>query len=307
MHRGYIKIWRRLKDSDFWTAEKFTRAQAWVDLIMLANHKDSFFRARGQRIDVKRGQVAHSEQSLAARWKWSRGKVRRFLQELEGKLVPDDLDGKTEKTEHHNERMIVQHKSNITTLITIVNYDQYQGDGTVDGTAGGTPNRTADGTADGTHLKNEKNEKNVKEEKERGSETADPPPARPTEQTPKKKRQQLPHSFSLTKGLIAYASSQGLNGDIPQVFAHFCDHHRAKGTVMLDWTAAWRTWVRNEIKFNSRKNKPGANTTGKREGLQRTMEMFARREHERRAIEAEDRETEGFGYHPDGDGKVLPS
>jgi hypothetical protein len=29
----------------------------------------------------------------------------------------------------------------------------------------------------------------------------------------------------------------------------FTDHHQAKGTTMLDWQAALRTWVRNAAKF----------------------------------------------------------
>ncbi len=40
--------------------------------------------------------------------------------------------------------------------------------------------------------------------------------------------------------------------DVRQVFDQFSDHHAAKGSVMADWTAAWRTWCRNEITFNSR-------------------------------------------------------
>ena len=149
MHRGYIKLYRRLRDSDFWLSEKFTGPQAWVDLLMLANHKDTFFKARGQRIDVRRGQVAYSEVTLAERWKWSRGKVRRFLSELSSKTV----------------QQIVQQKNNVTTLITIINWEQYQ----VDGTALGTPDGTALGTPDGTHLKNVKNVKNEKKKDREGS------------------------------------------------------------------------------------------------------------------------------------------
>ena len=29
----------------------------------------------------------------------------------------------------------------------------------------------------------------------------------------------------------------------------FMDHHRAKGSVMADWQAAWRAWVGNAVKF----------------------------------------------------------
>jgi DNA replication protein DnaD len=100
--------------------EPFTRSQAWIDLILLANHKPGVIRVRGNRVDVKRGQVGWSQVALAKRWKWSRGKVRRFLKELE-----------------KNDHQIVQQKNNITTLINIINYEQYQGNGTADGTADG--------------------------------------------------------------------------------------------------------------------------------------------------------------------------
>lgn len=29
----------------------------------------------------------------------------------------------------------------------------------------------------------------------------------------------------------------------------FLDHHTAKGTLFSDWSAAWRTWIRNAVKF----------------------------------------------------------
>ena len=69
-------------DSPDWLAEPFTRGQAWVDLLLLANHKEGFIRRRGVLVAVERGQVGYSEEALAARWKWSKGKVRRFLSEL---------------------------------------------------------------------------------------------------------------------------------------------------------------------------------------------------------------------------------
>jgi len=106
--KGWFSVHRSLTDSEFWLSEKFTRPQAWVDLLALANHKDSWYRCRGIRVEVKRGQVGYSETSLAERWKWSRTKVRAFLDELE------------------KEQQIKHQKTNVTTLITIVNYHHYQ-------------------------------------------------------------------------------------------------------------------------------------------------------------------------------------
>lgn len=36
---------------------------------------------------------------------------------------------------------------------------------------------------------------------------------------------------------------------VGDVYETFHNHHTAKGTLMADWSAAWRTWVNNEVKF----------------------------------------------------------
>ena len=77
----------------------------------------------------------------------------------------------------------------------------------------------------------------------------------PTNQSRPKRKRQLPKDFELTDELIAYAKTQGINGRVQDVFDHFCDHHRAKGSTMLDWTAAWRTWCRNDKKFRGKEDR----------------------------------------------------
>jgi len=71
---------------------------------------------------------------------------------------------------------------------------------------------------------------------------------------PAKKPSKIPADFMLTEKLIEFAKSQGINGNVQQIFDQFKDHHKNKGTLGLDWEAGWRTWVRNEIKFNSGKS-----------------------------------------------------
>ena len=105
---GWIKLHRGLLDNDLWRSEPFSRGQAWVDLLLLANHKESFFYKRGNRVVVKRGQVGRSVVELSDRWKWSRTKINKFLKDLE------------------KEQQIITHKSTVTQLLTIVNYDVYQ-------------------------------------------------------------------------------------------------------------------------------------------------------------------------------------
>ena len=83
MDNTFFKVYRSLLDDPLWLSEPFTYGQAWVDLIGRANFadKDNFYRGRYQQI--KRGQIATSQQELAARWKWSRRKVHTFLKNLE--------------------------------------------------------------------------------------------------------------------------------------------------------------------------------------------------------------------------------
>jgi hypothetical protein len=45
-----------------------------------------------------------------------------------------------------------------------------------------------------------------------------------------------------------------LVANIYDIAASARDHHLAKGTVMVDWSAAWRTWARNAITFNRRES-----------------------------------------------------
>ena len=112
---GWIKIHRNITENPMYFSEPFTRMQAWIDLLLLANYRDGAIYVRGNKIDVKRGQIAKSQEFLATRWRWSRGKVLRFLAELQ------------------KCGQIVQQKNNVTTIISVVNYEYYQQDGTTDG------------------------------------------------------------------------------------------------------------------------------------------------------------------------------
>ncbi len=83
VNEGWVKIHRNIQDNPLWTSEPFNRALAWVDLILLANHKDGYIYVRDHKIQVRRGQVGWSQQRLSKRWRWSITKVRKFLEDLE--------------------------------------------------------------------------------------------------------------------------------------------------------------------------------------------------------------------------------
>lgn len=138
-NKGWIRLHRQIMETPEWLAEPFTRGQAWVDLLLLANHKTGYIRKRGILIAVGRGQVGYSEESLVERWHWSRGKVRRFLSELQrreqitrkpAQILQCGINSKlSEKT--------VQKKTSVSNLIYIINYDKYQMNGTEDDTEDG--------------------------------------------------------------------------------------------------------------------------------------------------------------------------
>ena len=144
---GWARIQRKLIKSDLWLDEPFTRGQAWVDLILLAAHKASYTRIRGVRVDVERGQLATALRFLATRWRWSVGKVQRFLDELE------------------TDKQIGTQKNNVSTTITITNYDTYQGNEYADDNADGTQIDTQTSTQTGTQTEQIQEGKELKKEK----------------------------------------------------------------------------------------------------------------------------------------------
>jgi len=145
---GWVKLHRELTSHWLWEG-RFSKGQAWVDLLMLANHKPNKVLLNGTLVEIKRGQLAYSMVSLADRWLWSRQSVMRFISLLKSDSMVDSLGTPQ------------------TTIITILNYEQYQ---TTD--TGGDIKRTSDGTTDGhrmvqrsLHKQEVKKEKNVKKER----------------------------------------------------------------------------------------------------------------------------------------------
>lgn len=140
---GYIKLDRRILESDIWMEKPFDRARAWVDLLLLANWKDRDEIYRGRLVHRKRGDVNCSIGWLADRWGWSRNKVYRYLEQL-SRTQMCTVDGTTHGTTIHIEK-----------------YAFYQDGQNTHGTTNGTTNGTTDGTTDGTHHKKGKEKKRI--------------------------------------------------------------------------------------------------------------------------------------------------
>ena len=166
---GWIKLHRQIQDCDFlWDSkdEPFDRRSAWIDLLLMANHKDTRLIFRGKAITVGCGQRITSLHKLSERWHWGINRVRNYLDLLQ------------------DENMIIRESDNTKTLITIVNYQKYQGFDEFDHTPTDTVTDTVTDTLtdtvtdiaqiqsqiqsqipnnnDNNDLKNDKNDKNDK-------------------------------------------------------------------------------------------------------------------------------------------------
>lgn len=106
--KGYIKLYRDIRDHWIWKEKPYDRAHAWADLIMMVNHEDRKIMFDGHPVDVVRGSCITSIRKLGDRWGWSRSKVSRFLDDLE------------------REQMVTQKRATKRTMISIDNYCIYQ-------------------------------------------------------------------------------------------------------------------------------------------------------------------------------------
>lgn len=72
-----------------------------------------------------------------------------------------------------------------------------------------------------------------------------------------------PSEFSVTPELARWAQANVPQIDVVIETENFLDHHRAKGSAFKDWPAAWRTWMRNSVRFAPRATQSSMNRGGK--------------------------------------------
>ena len=143
---GWIKIYRQITECAIWdTDEPFSQRDAWIDLLLMANHRDKEILIGRRPCIVKAGQRYTSIRKLSSRWRWGIKKTESYLKLLK-KLKMITIKGDTRGT-----------------LISIVNYSDFQftdsGKGDTDDY---TKERTEEtqGRHEGRTNNNEKNEKN---------------------------------------------------------------------------------------------------------------------------------------------------
>lgn len=109
---GWISIHRKILNCIIWdTDEPYSKRDAWIYLLLKANHEDKTIVFDGHREEIKKGQYLTSIRKLAEKWHWGKDKTLKYLKLLE------------------ECEMIVRNADSRRTLITIVNYGSYQGEG----------------------------------------------------------------------------------------------------------------------------------------------------------------------------------
>lgn len=114
---GWIKIHRSITDHWLYTEKRcFSKFEAWNDILLTVNYSESKIIIKGKIYEIKRGESILSFESWGKRWNWDKSKVRRFFNLLQ------------------SDKMISLKCDNITTHLTVCNYDNYQSTGNADET-----------------------------------------------------------------------------------------------------------------------------------------------------------------------------
>lgn len=105
--KGWFKVYRSL--DEHWISQDMEKLGRWTWLLMKAAHEDTKVVDGNRIIELKRGQLIASLSLLEAKWGVTRKTVMRFLDTLE------------------REEMLHRHVHQNITIITICNYEGYQG------------------------------------------------------------------------------------------------------------------------------------------------------------------------------------
>lgn len=107
--KGWISLHRKILDNPLLsTGRTFSRFEAWVWLLLNANHSKAKVVMGAEMFIVKRGSMITSQKKLCKKFKWGNSRLRSFLNLLE----KDDM-------------IRIKTTSKLTCL-TILNYNSYQ-------------------------------------------------------------------------------------------------------------------------------------------------------------------------------------
>lgn len=139
---NYIYVPRSIFFDESLDDGRYSRREAFLDLVQRASYEpEKVIIVKGGRVVIKRGQLAFSLRKLAEKWGWGKDKVAKTLEDFQAERRIDIL------------------KDSLTSVLSIVNYDTFQG------CADTNQDTSADTIADTDKDADKDNNKNNKEDK----------------------------------------------------------------------------------------------------------------------------------------------
>ena len=106
---GWISLHRKILENPILNRSRvYSNFEAWIWLLLKANHKDNKFMLGTELVKVKKGSMITSQKKLCRQFRWGSTKLRNFLKVLQ------------------KDKMLLLETNTQSTHITICNYDTYQ-------------------------------------------------------------------------------------------------------------------------------------------------------------------------------------
>lgn len=158
-NNGWIKVYRQLLDSELWKLDvPYSERDAWIELMLLANHKADYITTKHkERIKIERGQHFTSIRKLAQKFTWSERRTRNYIKWLQ------------------DTGMITTKRHTDGTLLTIVNYDKFQGERHTDDLTDDRADDRADVRTADRRTRSNKNDKEYIKTRARARASTKPP------------------------------------------------------------------------------------------------------------------------------------
>lgn len=242
--KGWISLHRKILDNPILsTSRNYSRFEAFIYLLLRANHSDRNVPIGSTLYNVKKGQMITSQMKLCKQFKWGNTKLRNFLKLLESDSMIE-----------------IQTESNLT-RITILNYESYQDYQLKDKS---DPKRKQRISKSKTNINNNdnnlNNENNVNKEKKLSQQ-----------------RQFLFNRKHFTEMVEKFALNMDIKSDVAEEFIDYWTEPNKSCTKMkwemqqtFDISRRLKRWVRND--FN--KSGSGSNKEKKKFKWSSTMKHY---------------------------------
>lgn len=231
----WFRVAADIFEHEFFAHSEMSEREAFLWLLAKAAWKDTRHRVGAEMLPVPRGSLFVTLREICAAWGWkSDFRVRSFLDAME------------------NEGMIKRTANAGKTCVSICNYDRYQ-----------TPDNEDKRKENEPETHGKRTENALKIPVYQDTKEEDPSSLRSDgaqRGKPVARKSRLPSDFYPNETGAAAATAAGITGgEFRGQLLRFADHHTAKGSMMVDWQAAWRTWCGNYRSFGMARAGPRHN------------------------------------------------